>query len=164
MYDLNNLENAITDQNGDFVSGLTVTYEVRKSVDNSLVASGTMTEEGDVYKISISFSVEGQYRALYITPTGYENGTETILVEDATDLIALNDKLIRVLGLSQENYKIFNPTYVTKNNQACMTSATIKIYPTPADVDADTNAIAEYTVTATFDNSARMTNYKVKKV
>ena len=98
------LENAITDQNGDFVSGLTVTYEVRKSVDNSLVASGTMTEEGDVYKISISFSVEGQYRALYITPTGYENGTETILVEDATDLIALNDKLIRVLGLSQENY------------------------------------------------------------
>jgi hypothetical protein len=77
---------------------------------------------------------------------------------------SFRDMMKRIAGLCQENYRIFNPTYIIKNNQSCMTSATIKIYSTSADVDADTNAIAEYTVTATFDNSARMINYKVKKV
>lgn len=158
------LENSVTDQNGDFVSGLIVTYEVRKSIDNSLIASGTMTEEGDVYKVSISFSVEGQYRALYTTPSGYENGAEVIVVVDATDLTSLNDKLVRILGLSQENYRIFDPIYITKKGQPCMTSATIKIYPSATDVDNDTNAIAEYEIEATYDVNAKMTGYRVKKV
>ena len=72
--------------------------------------------------------------------------------------------LKRIAGLCQENYRIFNPVYVTKNRQQCMTSATIKIYPSSTDCENDTNAIAEYQITATFANDATMTNYKVKKV
>jgi hypothetical protein len=66
----------------------------------------------------------------------------------------------RIGGLCQENYRIFNPTYDSHNN---MTSATIKIYPTAADVDANTNAIASYTVNASYDSHNRMSSYKVKK-
>jgi hypothetical protein len=45
-----------------------------------------------------------------------------------------------------------------------MTSAIIKIYPTAIDCDADTNETAEYHISATFDNQAKMTGYKVKKI
>ena len=160
------LEVTLTDKNGDFVTvldtGDTVDYEVRKSIDNSLIASGTMTVDGNVFKASISLSVLGQYRALYFTPTKYENGSEIIeVVEEITDdLSGITTKLNRLLGLSQENYRIFDPVYDGKSN---LTSATIKIYPSASDVDADTNEIAEYEIIATY-TGIRMTGYKVKKV
>ena len=75
-----------------------------------------------------------------------------------------NDMIKRILGLSQENYRIFSPTYIVKNNQSCMTSAIIKIYSTSIDCDSDTNEIEEYHISATFDNQAKMTGYKVKKI
>ena len=73
--------------------------------------------------------------------------------------------LKRIGGLCQENYRIFNPTYTTNNKfrQSCMTSGTIKIYPTATDVDTDTNSIATYEVIATYNNNAEMTSYKVKR-
>ena len=78
------VEAAATDANGDFASGLTITYEVRKSSDNTLISSGTMSEIGTtgVYKASVTFTAIGQYHVLYTFPIGYRNQVETINVID----------------------------------------------------------------------------------
>jgi hypothetical protein len=172
------LDLSIIDEVGNFVSGLTIDYEIRKSSDNSLVDSGIMTEVGDLYVISYTFLEVGQYRILYFTPEGYENGSEEILVssildtalteeehnklmETATEetLTEQSDILRRILGLNQENFRIFNPTYDINHN---LLSSTIKIYPTKADCLADTNAIATYSVIATYENE-NMKTYRVTK-
>jgi len=160
------LEVVLTDKNGDFVTvldtGESITYEVRKSSDNSLFASGSLSLVGNIFKDSVLFDTLGQYRVLYTTPDKYENGLEQIeVVEEITDdLSGITTRLNRLLGLGMENYRIFNPSYDNRNN---MKSGTIKIYPSASDVDADTNAIAEYEITATY-SGVRMTSYKMKKV
>jgi len=59
-----------------------------------------------------------------------------------------------------ENHRIFSPVYDVNN---CLTSATIKIYPTKADVLADTNAIAIYSMVATFDADGKCLTYRMTK-
>jgi len=158
------LEIVLTDKDGDFVidTGTVVTYEVRKSSDNSLFDSGSMTIEGNVFKAGVLFDTLGQYRVLFVTPDKFENGLQQIeVVEEITDdLSGIITKLNRLLGLSQENYRIFTPTYDGKNN---LTSGTIKIYPTAGDVDANTNALAEYQISANY-SGIKMIGYRVKRV
>lgn len=158
--DTHKLELALTDKFGDFVSGKTISYYVYKSSDNSLFASGTMTEIGSsgVYEASVLFTTIGQYRVEYITPSKFENLIETIYIREE---LATQEVVKRILGLSQENYRIFNPVYDNRKN---MTAGTIKIYPTSVDVDTDTNVLAEYLISATYDNKNQMTSYKVKKI
>ena len=74
----------------------------------------------------------------------------------------LEDAIYRILGLNQENFRTINHQYDRNNN---LISCNIKIYPTPTDVENDTNAIATYLMTANFNiRNNQMTNYKVKKV
>jgi len=154
------LDLSLTDNLGNFVSGKTITYSIYKSSDNSLVTSGTMIEIGTsgVYEASITFTDIGQYRVNYITPSKFENLIETFYVREE---LATQELVKRVLGLTQENYRIISPIYDSKRN---MTSGRIKIYPTASDVDADTNSLAEYIISATYDNKNQMTGYKVKKI
>ena len=71
----------------------------------------------------------------------------------------VQDKIKNILGLSQENFKMYNQTYDTSGN---MLSGKVKIYPTKTDLNADTNVIAEYTITATWTDG-NCTSYKVVK-
>lgn len=73
----------------------------------------------------------------------------------------LKAEIKRTLGLVQENYRIFNPSYDKNNN---MLNGIIKIYPTANDCENNTNEIAEYQITATYDVKNRMTGYKVIKL
>lgn len=153
------LELSLTDTLGNFVSGKTIIYSVYKSSDNSLYDSGTMTEIGTsgIYQASVTFTEIGQYRIEYITPSKFENIIDTFYVREE---LATQELVKRILGLSQENYRIINPVYDTKRN---LIAGTIKIYPTASDVDADTNAIAQYQINAQYKDLI-MLNYKVKKV
>lgn len=85
------LDIGVIDRRGDFVTGLTVTYNVRKSSDNSLIASETATEVGSsgIYQTSsLSFSVVDKYRIEYTTPSKYDNVVEEILViQDIADQV-----------------------------------------------------------------------------
>lgn len=156
----------LLDNKGDFKSGETITYEVRKSSDNSLTTSGTLTNTGDIYIDTISISVLGEYYVLYFTPTKHENGLETLIVQtsDINDiqdsLDNLATKLIKVLGLVQSNYRLNNLVY---NTDGCLTSGKISIYPTAGDVDAETNAIATYSITSVYNVNTQVTDYKVKE-
>jgi hypothetical protein len=151
------LELVVLDDVGKFAPGLTITYEIRKCLDNSLFASGTMSEISSVYYTDVTFTVSAEYRVKYTTPAGYENGFDEILVED----LPASDVLVkRVLGLSQENYRLFDIVYTN----SLITSTTIKTYPTASDCEADTNSLAEYSVVATYDIDGKLLTYKSKKV
>ncbi len=153
----------LLDNKGDFKSGETITYEVRKSSDNSLTTSGTLTNIGDIYTDTISISVIGEYYILYFTPSKTENGLETLIVQtsDINDiqdsLDSLGTKLCQVLGLSQSNYRLTNQIYTN----GCLTSATISIYNNALDTNSETNPIATYSIIATYNANAELIDYKV---
>jgi hypothetical protein len=67
----------------------------------------------------------------------------------------------RISGLCQDNYAVLNPTHDKFNN---LTSGIIRIYPTAADVDNDTNAIASFQINAAYNSKGQLTSYKVKRL
>ena len=127
--------------------------------------------------VNIVSLTEAEYIILYKVTI---DGTETLTVESLsidlskkeiaeikpeTDKIQLikdeTDKIKFVLGLTQSNFRIFNPVYDADHQ---LTSATIKTYPTKADCDNDTNPIAEYHLAAAYNVNGEMTEYKLVKV
>ncbi|MBI3990960.1 MAG: hypothetical protein HY350_02310 [Candidatus Omnitrophica bacterium] len=222
------LELMVLDDNGDFVTGITVTYEIRKAADDTLVTSGTMTEENKVYTAGYTFTELGTYRVKYTTPTTYENGFENIVVVDefAYDSIAAKDvtvakeatlavkasqtivdaikaktdnlpsapaaessvtarptlaqieastvlakeatlglvkaetdKIKRILGLAQENFKLYEAVYSNR----LLTSGKIKIYSSAADLQNDVNPIATYQITAAYNEDGTCSSYKLER-
>ncbi|MCK9415943.1 hypothetical protein M0Q97_04715 [Candidatus Dojkabacteria bacterium] len=102
----NYYEIAVIDEFGDFVSGLTINYDIRKSIDNSLMISGITSEINSVYFFEYIFTELGNFRLKYITPTEYDNGFEQIIVSDDymsdinSELININNQLSTLSGLS----------------------------------------------------------------
>jgi len=92
------LEISIIDSDGEFVSGLIIGYDVRNSDTNVSIQSGNLTEEGNIYKTSITISDSGQYRVFYETPNGYENGQDSIIVEEAIEDRVWDENLTSHLG------------------------------------------------------------------
>lgn len=82
----------------------------------------------------------------------------TILAKESS-VEALNTYLVRVLGLSHENFRIASPVY---NGDGNMTSATIKLYGSKADCDSDTSPIATYSIAAVY-TGASLTSYKMTR-
>lgn len=94
-------------------------------------------------------------------PDNYKADISTLALEATAQLIKTEtDKIVYILGLVQENFRLKDQVYNVGGN---LTSATIRIYGSAADCEADVNAIAEYTMTATYDASGNCTSYKVKK-
>ena len=167
------LETSVIGADGSFVVGLSVTYEIRKNIDNSLVTYGLLAPIGNIYSTTVLFNSTGLYRVLYTTPDGYENGLELFSVENLSDFradismlatqssISSMDVLLRrILGLSQENYRLFSPTYDTNNN---LLSAIIKTYINKNDCNADVNEMALYNLLATYNLNGVISTYKVTK-
>jgi hypothetical protein len=71
-----------------------------------------------------------------------------------------DDQMARILGLVQENFRLRDQVY---NGDGNMTSATIRIYASAVDCNNDENAIAEYTITATYNVNGECVSYKVVK-
>jgi len=167
MYKINKnqtlkLEFAVLDNNGKLTteSPVSVDYSIVNSLTLVEVFSGTMEVEGDIFIANVSFDTVGQYLVTFTTPSENEDVIETIIVEEEN---AKENTILRALGLMQENFRIFNPTYISRNGEQCQTGGTIKIYANASDCNNDLNAIATYTLTATFDNLARMLTYKMVK-
>ena len=86
-----------------------------------------------------------------------------INIEDNVESISaltfkLSEDIERILGLSQENYRLFDQVYDAND---LLLSSTIRIYRTAAECDSDTNPITTYSMTAAYDSSGRMMEYKV---
>lgn len=79
---------------------------------------------------------------------------------DGDKTTAVGGQLQRALGLTQENYRLSDTSY---NGYGDLVQATCKIYPTAADLDADTNEVATYLITAVYDSENNLTSYQFKR-
>ena len=87
-------------------------------------------------------------------------GLWDVLGDGTVSVSDLGLSVERVLGLSQENYRVSSQTYDANDN---LISGVIKIYPSKADLDADTNETATYVIAASYDSSNRLISYTVGK-
>lgn len=153
------LELFITDLSGNPKTSLTATYSIYKSLDDSLIESGSLIDIGNgIYKKPYIFTELGQYYILYTVPDGYTDEVESILV--IQDYAKSND-LLRLLGLSDENKRIFDTVHDVNGN---LLSATVKIYPSATDLENDTNVLATYNFVATYNISNLMQTVKVTRI
>jgi len=157
-------ETVVLGTDGKRATGLEVEYLLYNSTW-SLVGSGDMVESLGVYSVVLNLATLGQYTLLIATPTGYEDGMEQISVIEQpakeASVQAENEKIARILGLVQENFRAFDHVYDSEGNQ---TSSTVKIYGSASDCNSDINPIATYAVTATYTSGHKLTSYKVTKV
>lgn len=91
-----------------------------------------------------------------LAPAGV--GLWDVLGDGSATLTGVDTKITRLLGLTHENFAILNQVYDSNNN---LISATVRLYPSKADTQADTNATEEYTITATYDSESRLTSYEM---
>lgn len=161
-------ETMILDNNGNFISGLDVNYIITRDIDDTLVVSGTSSESNGVYYFKHTFNDVGSYRLKYLTPDNYENGFKQIIVENDNDTVIINniqlhrqeteDRIKYILGLSQQNFRIFDQVY---NENNLLISSTIKIYDNPTDCSSDINHLKRYSMDASYDTYGRVISYKV---
>lgn len=152
------LQISVLDLDGNFVSGLSISYEIRKLSDLSLVLSGNMNEVNNHYYTSGSLTTANEYIIYYTTPTSYQNGSEYLIIKESPSELEILIK--RVLGLSQENYRIFAQLYDENGN---LLIGIIKIYNNKSDCNNDINSLHQYTITATYNNDETLNTYKVVK-
>lgn len=144
----------------------TLIADVWTNMTRTLTA-GTKDAEIDAIKLETDkiqpdiIGMPGNYKA-DVSALALEDGGRLQTAQSNIALIKTEtDKVVYVLGLVQENFRLKDQVYNVGGN---LTSATIRIYGSAADCDADLNAIAEYMMTATYDGSGNCTNYKVTKV
>jgi len=155
----------LTGNNGKPSLGQTVTFIVKESSSNLTVDSGSLTElGGGMYQDFYLTDTLGFFHIIFTTPAGHTDSVDYFEVENEC---AKQEELIRALGLSQENFRILNPSYTTINTSngpiKVLSQSTVRIYPSKTDTDNDTNHIEEYTMTATHDSEACMTDYKMTR-
>jgi hypothetical protein len=157
------------------------------TVITSGLVSKTLTSE-DVAKLTgitsaiddVTVSISGMTNSVnsldekvsYISGTTYEMNENVIIMTDGfaqiedsisemtIQVTSLEGQVKRILGLSQENFRIMNHTYSASNN---LDSATVKIFNNSSDCDNDTNPLATYSMIALYDSSGRLVDYKVTK-
>jgi hypothetical protein len=158
----------IVDEEDSPVTGLTVDdFDIiLYNPDKTEITLGIIVDEvgNGLYRISFTPDMLGKWEILVYNGTYFPFGKGQTYTCIESLAGSTDDLVKRILGLSQENYRIFNPIYIDKKGQACLTSALIKIYQTASNCNNDVDAIAEYQIDATFDNHARMLTYKVTKI
>ena len=126
-------------------------------VSNKLIIGGTTVTS--TYNI-FPYPVVGGY--IY---TGTTGGILNTINNNVLTISATSDNIYnsieRVLGLSQQNYRLFNQVYDANN---CLLASSIKIYKTANDCNIDTNPISEYSMIATYNATGQMEEYKVIEI
>jgi len=142
--------------------------------DGSVVINGvTMLETSisGVYEYDVTFDSAwgvGDFliRCIDETILAEDFYTVHILSEDDwfathSDIENIKEKIIRILGLVQENFKLYDCIYDTNGN---LIEGKIKIYETSNDLENDINPIAIYQISAQYDDNGNCTKYKVIKI
>ncbi len=82
----------------------------------------------------------------------------------ATDLTAhrtaVEDRIIRILGLSKENIRLFDPIY---DSNSRLLSCTFKTYSSKADTISNTNAISTYSIVGTYNDGSELLTWREVK-
>lgn len=109
-------EATLLDDNGNYLNdyNLNIQYKIVNCENNNLLDYGIMGRKDYVYYKEFVFSTVGQYRIEYISPDGFYNDSETILVENIIDFT----KKIYPIPLELKNYSskqiVMKPIYNPK--------------------------------------------------
>ena len=133
------------------------------------------TEVSDSIGVSISELGNGHYRAKFIPnqvgmwymvvyhsqyfPWGKSDDIQVY----TSDLSKIASELSRVLGLTQENYMLYDTNYVDYQGAKLLSGAKIRIYSDAESVGTDNNILTTYQITSTW-NGDELNTYKVTKV
>jgi hypothetical protein len=129
-------------------------------------------EEVDLSTVTYAELGYGHYRASFIPnqvgnwlfvvyhPTHFPWGKSNNIQVFANDFDSIASMLQRVLGLVQENFSVDQAIYDADNN---LTSSRVRTYSDSSSIGTDSNIIATYQMTATY-NESKMTFYKMEKI
>jgi len=157
---------AVMDENDNPVIGLVDENFTRKlyNPDKNEV-SGTISviisEIGSgLYRVSFTPNKLGNWSLVIYNDTYFPwgKGSNYKCVEyQMSNTIEL---LKRVLGLSNENIRLFDPVY---NSNHKLLSGTFKIYDTKSDCELDVNNIGIYKVIAEYNSNEELINFREVK-
>ena len=142
-------ERTLTNNQGNFVTGQTITFEVRNSSTDTLITNGTMTEQNEVYKFSFTFTSLIEARVKFFTPLNFPNDLESIRVveapadsTDVADIITeINENETKIDALPDANDiadQVWDET-LSEHQNAGSTGEALE----NADATADPGAIAD---------------------
>lgn len=157
---------SVTDSSNDLVPGIDSTAFVVHLFDPSgtEVSSSitpTITELGfGHYRLSFIPNVVGIWMMVVYHTTHFPAGKSNTLQAFNNDFDTIATLVERVLGLTQENFYVDNTSYDGNN---CLTASRIRTYTDEASVGTDSNVLASYNMTATYDGDGNMITYEVKK-
>ena len=77
------------------------------------------------------------------------------------DLDSIGDMVVRILGLSQENYFLDNLVF---NANSLMTNGRIRTYTHSTSVGTNSDILSTYDITASYDPDGKMESYSVMKI
>lgn len=179
---------ALFDTNGDYLTGVTASdvdpIYIRKeggslqqkTIDSSNFNEIDPTNAPGLYEFTFSASdldTLGEFIAVVPSNSNInleQSAVRLNVVEEKpdvnlqpvlTELADIDTVLERISGLVQENVRITNHNYDSNNN---LIGSTLRIYPTKSDAENQTNAIAEYEMTASYDAQNRLTDYRMVKL
>lgn len=136
--------------------GLDLAFDVFNKVsDDSAVIPPLITElSSGFYKFSFDVTATND-DIYYVVSDGGSNILTGILALNNDNTI--DQKIVRILGLDQENQFIDNTVYDGNGN---LTSGRIRLYSLASDVGTNLNVIATYLITATY-TTGKLATYKV---
>jgi len=103
------------------------------------------------------FTEEESLVALKGDLEGLDSGHLTTVQEKLDSLV---ESSARILGLSQENYRITDQVYNDSNK---LISAKLSLFESESDTNANTNPIATYSMVAVYNIQGLLVDYKVTK-
>lgn len=148
--------------NGVPKTGLSPTIDVLEADGTVVINAQNMSEVGrGFYKYDFSgYDGDEDYVIRADGGAVLANAERYVYTTNEEDTSTIETIVRRSLGLNQENFRIFNPTYDRNNN---LTSALIKTYNNASDCNNSVNPLAQYQITATYSRN-KMATYKVVKV
>lgn len=159
---------SVTDINNILVPGIdstAFTYHIFNNNGNevSLSVPVTITELGHGhYRSTFTPNSVGIWLLSVYHSTYFPWGKTGSIQVFGHDFDSIAELVIRILGLTQENFSIDNTIYDTVGN---LTSGRIRIYNNSLNVGTGSGIIATYSIEAEYDvNTGLMTNYEVKKL
>jgi len=157
----------VTDSYHTAVTGLTLgSFDVKiynaSGTDQFSTVSPNLQELGDGnYRLKFTPDIKGMWSVIVKHTSYFPFGKGNDIMVNDYDMNDVGDSLKRILGLTQENYYVYDTVYDVDLN---MTSSKIRIYEDGATIGGTTDIIAEYNVTATYGSNGRMDTYSVEKV
>lgn len=145
------------------VAGLNIgAFDLRiyndSGVEKSSIVFNNLQDLGNGdYRLTYTPDSEGTWSTYIFHTLYFPYGKSSFTIVKQYDITDVGDMLKRILGLTQENYYVYDTVYDGSN----MISSKIRIYSDGASVGTTNNVIANYNVTTTYDGSGNMETYSV---